>query len=325
MVKIGNIDFRHYPLVLAPMEDITDRAFRLVCKDLGADLMFTEFVSSEALIRDAHKSIKKMYLDERERPLGIQIFGHDKQSMVKAAKYAERFKPDLIDLNFGCPVKKVVRKGGGAAILKTPDQMIDMTRAIVKSTDIPVSVKTRIGWDEDSKIIDQLAEPLQDTGICALTIHGRTRAQLYKGYADWTLIGQIKNNSAIKIPIIGNGDIDSPEKAAQAIKNYNTDAIMIGRASIGNPWLFRDIHAYLNEGELPSPPELSERIAVFKKHLNYAIEIKGEEKAVIEIRKFYSGYFKGISYFKPFKIRLMRAKTEKEVQTILKEILDSLA
>lgn len=324
MVKIGNNNFRHYPLILAPMEDITDRAFRLVCKDFGADLMFTEFVSSEALIRDADKSIKKMYIDERERPLGIQIFGHDKQSMVSAAKYAERFKPDLIDLNFGCPVKKVVRKGGGAAILKNPDHMLDMTRAIVKSTDIPVSVKTRTGWDEDSKIIDQLAEPLQDTGICALTIHGRTRAQLYKGNADWTLIGQIKNNPRINIPIIGNGDIDSPEKAAQAIRNYNTDAIMIGRASIGNPWLFRDIHAYLNEGELPPPPELRERIEVFKKHLSYAIEIKGEEKAVIEIRKFYSGYFKGISHFKPYKIRLMKASTVKEIQTILKDLLDSL-
>ena len=317
MVKIGNITFRNYPLLLAPMEDITDQAFRLICKEFGADLMFTEFVSSEALVRDVDKSIKKMHIDGRERPLGIQIFGHDKRSMIEATKYAERFEPDLIDLNFGCPVKKVVKKGGGAAVLKNPDEMIEMTRAIVKATNIPVSLKTRLGWDENHKIIDQIAEPLQDTGICALTIHGRTRNQFYKGIADWSLIRKIKDNPNIEIPIIGNGDIDGAERAHQYIQKYQTDALMIGRATIGQPWLFNEIHAYLEKREKPATPDLNERIEIFKKHLHYAIELKGEEKAVKEIRKFYSGYFKGVPNFKPFKVRLMTANTRDEIFEIL--------
>lgn len=317
MVKIGNITFRNYPLLLAPMEDITDQAFRLICKEFGADLMFTEFVSSEALVRDVDKSLKKMRIDSRERPLGIQIFGHDKKAMIEAAKLAERFEPDLIDLNFGCPIKKVVKKGGGAAALKNPDEMIKMTRSIVKATAIPVSVKTRLGWDENRKIIDQIAEPLQDTGICALTIHGRTRNQFYKGNADWSLIGKIKDNPNIEIPIIGNGDIDGPESAHRSIQKYHTDAIMIGRAAMGQPWLFNAIHAYLEKREKPIKPGVNERIEIFKKHLRYAIDLKGEEKAVKEIRKFYSGYFKGVPNFKPFKIKLMAARSQNEIHEIL--------
>ncbi|MCF8337231.1 MAG: tRNA dihydrouridine synthase DusB [Bacteroidales bacterium] len=323
MITIGNIRFTQYPLVLAPMEDITDRAFRLICKQFGADLVFTEFVSSEGLIRDADKSLNKMVLDERERPLGIQIFGHDQRSMVEAARYAAKFEPDLIDINFGCPVKKVVKKGGGAAALKDPERMIALTRAIVEATDIPVSVKTRLGWDEESKNIDKIAEPLQDTGIAALTIHGRTRAQFYKGRADWTLIRSIKDNPNIEIPIIGNGDIDSVERAARHISDYRTDAIMIGRAVVGNPWIFKQIRHYLRHGTLLPQPSLQERIDVFCNHLQKAIEIKGEKKATIEIRKFYSGYFKGIPRFKPFKIRLMKAKSEKEVHTILNELMNT--
>lgn len=319
MVTIGNIRFTHYPLVLAPMEDITDRAFRLICKQFGADLMFTEFVSSEGLIHDADKSLKKMVLDERERPLGIQIFGHDQESMVEAARYAAKFEPDLIDINFGCPVKKVVKKGGGAAAMKDPERMIAMTQAIVEATDIPVTVKTRLGWDEDSKNIDRIAEPLQNTGIAALTIHGRTRAQFYKGRADWSLIRNIHNNPNINIPIIGNGDIDSAEKAARYISDYRTDAIMIGRAAVGNPWIFKQIRHYLDHGTLLPQPSLQERIDVFCDHLQKAISIKGEEKAIIEIRKFYSGYFRGVPRFKPFKVRLMQAKSEKEIHTILNE------
>jgi len=306
------------------MEDITDQAYRLICKEFGADLMFTEFVSSEALVRDADKSIKKMQINRYERPLGIQIFGHDKRSMVEAAKYAERFEPDLIDLNFGCPVKKVVKKGGGAAALKDPNQLITMTKAIVEAVEIPVSVKTRLGWDDDSKVIDRLAEPLQETGICALTIHGRTRAQFYKGHADWTMIGEIKRNPNIEIPVIGNGDIDGAEKAAHFINKYHTDAIMIGRASIGNPWLFKQIHSYLRDPNPIPIPNLEERTKVLRKHLNYSIDIKGEKKAVKEIRKFYSGYFKGLSHFKPFKIRLMQADSKDEITDILHEMNQNL-
>lgn len=319
MVTVGNIRFTHYPLVLAPMEDITDRAFRLICKQFGADLMFTEFVSSEGLIRDADKSLKKMVLDERERPLGIQIFGHDQRSMVEAARYAAKFEPDLIDINFGCPVKKVVKKGGGAAALKDPEGMIGMTQAIVEATDIPVTVKTRLGWDEASKNIDKIAEPLQNTGIAALTIHGRTRAQFYKGRADWSLIRAIQDNPNIEIPIIGNGDIDSAEKAARYISDYRTDAIMIGRAAVGNPWIFKQIRHYLNHGTVLPQPSLQERIDVFCDHLQKAISIKGEEKAIIEIRKFYSGYFRGVPRFKLIKVQLMQAKSEKEIHTILNE------
>mgnify|MGYP006281451085 CR=1 FL=1 len=325
MVRIGNISFEHYPLVLAPMEDITDQAFRLICKSFGADLMFTEFVSSEGLIRDADKSLRKMHINDRERPLGIQIFGHDKRSMVRAAHYAARFEPDLIDINFGCPVKKVVRKGGGAAALKDPEAMIEMTRAIVKATDIPVSVKTRLGWDEKSIVIDRIAEPLQDTGICALTIHGRTRSQMYKGTADWTLIGAIKQNPAIEIPIIGNGDIDSAEKAADYTQTYQPDAIMIGRASTGYPWIFEEIRHHFDTGETLPLPSLDQRIGVFKQHLDKATEIKGSKKAIIEIRKFYSGYFKGIPHFKPYKVQLMQATSIEQIEDILSQTQTDLS
>lgn len=322
-MKIADISFPDVPLLLAPMEDITDLPFRKICKKFGADLVYTEFISSEGLIRDAGKSVKKLQIDNEERPVGIQIFGHDINSMVAAARYVEKAHPDFIDLNYGCPVKKVVNKGAGAALLKNPEHMLKMTRAIVEAVDLPVTVKTRLGWDMDSIIIEKLAEPLQETGISALTIHGRTRSQLYKGIADWSMIKKIKENPNIEIPIIGNGDIDSAEKAKYALDHFQPDALMIGRAAIGNPWIFSQVRTYLEKGFIPPEPDLHERVKVCRGHLIQEMALKGERSAVIEMRKNYSGYFKGVQNFKPFKLKLMKAETKEELDNIFAEILNS--
>ncbi len=320
MVKIGNIEIGEFPLLLAPMEDITDPPFRKICKNFGVDMMFTEFISSEGLIRDALKSTRKLKIVEEERPMGIQIFGHDIDSMKKAAALAEAAKPDIIDINFGCPVRKVVNKGAGAALLKDIPKMIEMTREIVKSTSLPVTVKTRLGWDEKSKVIVDIAERLQDTGIQAITIHGRTRAQVYSGKADWTLIGEVKKNPRIKIPVFGNGDIDGPVRALEVKEKYGVDGIMIGRASIGNPWIFQQIKEFLNNGILLPAPDIFERIRICKKHLLMSVEMKGGKTGILEMRKHYSGYFKGIRNFKSFKIALLQATSLIETEDILNNI-----
>ncbi len=320
MIKIRHIELGEFPLLLAPMEDVSDPPFRYICKLFGADLTYTEFISSEGLIRDAAKSVKKLDFTEFERPIGIQIVGYNIDSMVRAAKYAEEADPDLIDINFGCPVKKVVAKGAGAGILKDIPKMIRMTEAVVKATRKPVTVKTRLGWDENSKNIVEVAAQLQDTGIAALAIHGRTRAQLYKGTADWTLIGEVKNNPRITIPIIGNGDIDGPAKAMEMKNKYGVDGIMIGRGSYGNPWIFRDIKHFMDTGELFPSPDISERVKVCMMHLEKSVSWKGERTGILEMRKHYSGYFKGYHNFKAFRIRLMNALTERDVIEILEEI-----
>lgn len=323
-MKIGKIEFKDKPVFLAPMEDVTDQSFRKICKKMGSDMVYTEFVSSEGLIRDAEKSLRKLHLDEGERPVGIQIFGHDIQSMVEAAKYAERFQPDLIDLNFGCPVKKVVRKGGGAGMLKQPDLMVEMTKAVVQSVDIPVTVKTRLGWDHTSIIIQELALRLQDVGIQALTLHARTRSQLYKGVSDWSYIQQLKADKNIEIPIIGNGDITTPQGALHAFEQYQPDAIMIGRAAIGNPWLFKSVKTYIEQGVLLEAPTLRERVEVCLTHLQENIQEKGERQSILEMRKLYSGYFKGVEHFKPFKLQLMNAKTLEEAKSIMENAIEEL-
>ncbi len=311
-----------FPLLLAPMEDITDPPFRRLCKQMGADIMYTEFISSEGLIRDAQKSIEKLDIKEEERPIGIQIFGHNEQSMVEAAQIATQAQPDLIDINFGCPVKKVVSKCAGAGALQDIPRLLRITEAVVKATDLPVTVKTRLGWDENSKVIGTLAEQLQDVGIQALTVHGRTRSQLYKGQADWTEIGLIKTNPRIHIPIFGNGDIASAADALQARERYGVDGIMIGRATIGNPWIFRDIKAALvNKNTSPVPPTLLERVSVCQQHIQASVAWKGERRAINEMRKHYSAYFKGIPHFKEYKMQLMTCQTAEELYKILDTIL----
>ncbi|MCL2289378.1 MAG: tRNA dihydrouridine synthase DusB [Bacteroidetes bacterium] len=302
-------------LFLAPMEEITDAAFRRICKTLGADVLVSEFVSSEALIRDVQKSFDKMAFDETERPFGIQIFGHDETSLVKAAQVAEEQRPDFIDINWGCPVKKVVVKGAGAAILKDIPKMVACTKAVVNAVKLPVSVKTRLGWDMNDKPIVSAAEQLQDIGIQAITIHGRTRSQLYSGVADWTLIGEVKNNPRMKIPVIGNGDITSGEKAVLFKQRYGVDALMIGRAAIGNPWVFEEIKCAFTNHTYTSPP-LSERINILLQHLKNSIPIKGEKKACLEIRRHYAGYFKGVQDFKKVRLELMKATTLQEIEAI---------
>lgn len=319
-MKIGNIQFKDYPLMLAPLEDITDLPFRLICKQQGADLMYTEFISSEGLIRDARKSVIKLELVDEERPMGIQIFGHDTNSMIRATEIAAQAKPDLIDINFGCPVRKVTGKGAGAAMLRDVPKMIEITRAVVNATTLPVTVKTRLGWDEQSKIIVDVAEQLQDTGIAALTIHGRTRAQLYRGTADWTLIGEVKNNPRMNIPIIGNGDITGPEVALELKNRYGVDGLMIGRAAVGYPWIFSEIRQYFKDGSLPTMPDITQRVDVCKQHLLHSVEYKGDRRGMFEMRKHYSNYFKGFKNFKPFKVKLMGTEEVDDVVEILEEI-----
>lgn len=320
MVKIGNIELGEFPLLLAPMEDVSDPPFRAVCKQHGADLMYTEFISSEGLIRDAAKSVQKLDIFEYERPIGIQLFGSNIDSMREAGIIADNANPDLIDINYGCPVKQVACKGAGAALLQDIPKMVEMTSEIVKIAHRPVTVKTRLGWDDNTKNIIEVAERLQDIGISALTIHGRTRAQMYKGEADWTLIGDIKNNSRIKIPIFGNGDIDSPEKAKAMKERYGVDGIMIGRASIGNPWIFNEIKHFLKTGEHLAPPSIKNRVDVCKAHLDFSIKWKSKHAGIVEMRRHYTNYFKGLPHFKDYRLSLVTTYSYEEIIAILNEI-----
>ena len=305
MPKIGNIDLGDFPLLLAPMEDVSDPPFRRLCKMYGADMLYSEFISSEGLIRDAIKSRQKLDIFDYERPVGIQIFGGDEEAMALSAKIVATVSPDLVDINFGCPVKKVVSKGAGAGVLKDIDLMVRLTKAVVNSTPLPVTVKTRLGWDEQSINIEEVAERLQDVGISALTIHARTRSQMYKGHSDWSYIAKVKNNPRIHIPIFGNGDIDSPEKASEYRNTYGVDGIMIGRAAIGYPWIFNEIKHYFATRELLPFPTISDRVEAAKNHLLWSIEWKGERQGVLEMRRHYANYFKGIPNFKEHRQRLV--------------------
>jgi tRNA-dihydrouridine synthase B len=320
-IQIGqHIILPDFPLLLAPMEDVSDPPFRYVCKKYGADLMYSEFISSEGLIRDAIKSRQKLDFFEYERPFGIQIFGGDEEAMSLSARIIDATNPDLVDINFGCPVKKVVCKGAGAAVLKDVPAMVRLTRAVIQSTRLPVTVKTRLGWDDDSKNIEDVAERLQDEGIGALTIHGRTRAQLYKGEADWTLIARVKNNPRIHIPIFGNGDIESPEKALEYKNRYGVDGIMIGRAAIGNPWIFEEIKHFLKFGTHREPPSLEERIDVIRQHLHRSIEWKGPVLGVLEMRRHYSNYLKGIPHIKEVRNQLVQKGELEEIESVLEDL-----
>ena len=320
MIKIGNIELPDFPLLLAPMEDVSDPPFRLVCKENGADMMYTEFISSEGLIRDAVKSKMKLDIFEYERPIGVQIFGSEIDTMVQCAKIIEQTQPDLLDINYGCPVMKVTCKGAGAGILKDIDKMVRMTEAIVKATSLPVTVKTRLGWDDSTKNILEVAERLQDIGIQALTIHGRTRVQMYKGEADWTLIAKVKENPRIQIPIFGNGDIDSPQKALDYKNKYGVDGIMVGRASIGYPWIFREIKHYLATGELLASPTMDERVDACIKHLKFSIEWKGPVLGILEMRRHYTNYFKGLPHFREERMALVTAHQLEDILARLERI-----
>ena len=319
-VKIGPISLPDFPLLLAPMEDVSDPPFRYVCKQKGADLMYSEFISSEGLIRDAIKSKQKLDFSAFERPFGIQLFGGDEEALALSTKIIDAVQPDLVDINFGCPVKKVVCKGAGAAVLKDVDLMVKLTAAVVRSTSLPVTVKTRLGWDDHSKNIEEVAERLQDVGVQALTIHGRTRAQLYKGVADWSLIAAVKNNPRIRIPIFGNGDIDSPAKAVAYKSRYGVDGIMIGRTAIGYPWIFGEIKHYMQTGILLGPPSVEERIAVCRTHLQKSVEWKGPVLGILEMRRHYANYLKGLPHSKEFRMQLVNVKTQAEVERVLQEI-----
>jgi len=305
MPKIGNIELPDFPLLLAPMEDVSDPPFRRLCKTHGADLMYSEFISSEGLIRDAIKSRMKLDIFDYERPVGIQIFGGDEEAMAMSAKIVEAVHPDLVDINFGCPVKKVVCKGAGAGVLKDVDLMVRLTKAVIKSTNLPVTVKTRLGWDESSINIDEVAERLQDVGVQALTVHARTRAQMYKGHSDWSHIARVKNNPRITMPIFGNGDIDSPEKALEYKNKFGLDGIMIGRAAIGYPWIFNEIKHYFKTGEHLAPPTVIDRVEAARNHLTWSMDWKGERVGIVEMRRHYTNYFKGIHSFKEYKQRLV--------------------
>ena len=320
MVIIRDIDLGEFPLLLAPMEDVSDPPFRAVCKQNGADMMYTEFISSEGLIRNAAKSRKKLDIFEYERPIGIQIFGSDIESMRESAVIATEVNPDLIDINYGCPVKAVACKGAGAGILKDIPKMVAMTSAIVKATHLPVTVKTRLGWDESTKNVGEVAERLQDIGIEALTVHGRTRVQMYKGEANWELIGEIKNNPRIKIPIFGNGDVETPEQAMANRNRFGVDGIMIGRASIGYPWIFREIKHFMATGEYLNAPTLDERVNTCRQHLLESIRWKGPVLGILEMRRHYHSYFKGFSHFKPYREKLVRTNSELELLSLLEEI-----
>jgi len=319
-VKIGNIDLGDFPLLLAPMEDVSDPPFRALCKKHGADLMFTEFISSEGLIRDAKKSTQKLDIYDFERPIGIQIFGNNIESMMEATKICESANPEIIDINYGCPVKKVANKGAGAGILRDIPKMVEMTKQIVKSTNIPVTVKTRLGWDENTKYIVEVAERLQDVGIQAISIHGRTRKQMYKGEADWTLIKQVKENPRMNIPVFGNGDIDSPEKATLMRDEFGLDGSMIGRGSIGNPWIFNEIKHFLKTGEHLARPIMKERVEACKQHLKHSIEWKGDVLGIAEMKRHYTNYFKGITDFKPYKIKMVTSNNRQEILETLNEV-----
>ncbi len=321
MVKIGNIQLPDFPLLLAPMEDVSDPPFRAVCKDKGADLMYTEFISSEGLIRDAIKSRKKLDIFEYERPVGIQIFGGDEESLSLAAKIVDVTNPDLLDINFGCPVKKVALKGAGAGVLKDVDLMVRLTSAVVRSTSLPVTVKTRLGWDDNTRNIEEVAERLQDVGIKALAIHGRTRTQMYKGEADWTLIGKVKNNPRIQIPIFGNGDIDSPEKALEYKNRYGIDGIMIGRAAIGYPWIFNEIKHFFKTGEHLPSPTIEDRVQVARKHLHFSVDWKGPVVGINEMRRHYANYLKGLPNIKEYRTKLVTLTQVEEIDEVLDQVV----
>lgn len=328
-MKIGNIDLGERPLLLAPMEDVTDVSFRVLCREYGADMVYTEFIPSDGLIRDAVKAIAKMKTLEEESPVGIQIYGHIPESMVDAAKMADRAAEiagghgaDIIDINFGCPVTKIAGRGAGSGMMRYPDKMVAITKAVVEAVGKPVTVKTRLGWDDNSKIIVELAERLQDVGIQALTIHGRTRCQLYRGEADWTLIGEVKNNPRMHIPIIGNGDITTPQKAKEAFDHYGVDGIMIGRATFGHPWIFSEIRHYLRTGEEMEPMGVKERVALAKRHLALSLEYKGEPRGIFEMRRHLSCYFKGLPDFKDIRMKMVTTLDKDELNGILDYICE---
>ena len=323
VVKIGDVEVGEFPLLLAPMEDVSDPPFRVLCKEHGADVMYTEFISSEGLIRDAAKSVKKLDIFEYERPIGIQIFGNEIDHMREAAEITAQSNPDIIDINYGCPVKNVACKGAGAGILLDIPKMVKMTAEIVKSTDLPVTVKTRLGWDNNSKYIVDVAEQLQDVGIKAISIHGRTRQQMYKGEADWTLIAEVKNNQRMHIPVFGNGDVDSPEKAKHMKDTYGVDGIMIGRAAIGYPWVFNEIKHYLSTGSKLKSPTINERVHAAKRHLEMALEWKGDRLGLLETRRHYSNYFKGLPNFKPYRMKMVTSEHHQEVFDTLDEVLQT--
>lgn len=310
------------PLFLAPMEDVTDPSFRYMCKRFGADVVTTEFISSDGLIRDAWKSRAKLNIDEAERPVGIQIYGHLIEPMVEAARIAESARPDFIDINFGCPVKKIAGRGAGSGMMRDVPLMVEMTRRIVEAVSLPVTVKTRLGWDEDSKNIVDIALRLQDTGIAALTIHGRTRAQMYRGEADWTLIGEVKRHPDMRIPIIGNGDVDSGPKAAEMFDRYGVDGVMIGRATYGRPWIFREVKHYMATGEVMPQPSVAERVAIAKEHLAKSLEIKGERVGILEMRRHLSNYFKGLPDFKSTRLKLVTLSNPDELYAVLDSVAE---
>lgn len=320
MAKIGNIELGDFPLLLAPMEDVSDPPFRVLCKKQGADVMFSEFISSEGLIRDAHKSVQKLDIYESERPIGIQIFGGNMDSMIKATEIVDASNPDIIDINYGCPVKKVVSKGAGSGILQDIPKMIRLTEAVVKATNKPVTIKTRLGWDEQTKFIVDVAERLQDVGVQGISIHGRTRKQMYKGEADWSLIADVKNNPRMHVPIFGNGDIDSPQKAVEYKNRYGVDGVMIGRAAIGYPWIFKEIKHYIKEGEVLAPPTIEDRVEAAKMHLLKSVEWKGEKLGVLEMRRHYTNYFKGMPGIKDYRLKLVSTDEVPELLNVLKEI-----
>jgi len=322
MIKIGTITLPEHPLLLAPMEDVSDPPFRRLCKMHGADMMYSEFISSEGLIRDAMKSKMKLDIFDYERPVGIQIFGGDEEAMQLSARIVETVQPDLVDINFGCPVKKVVCKGAGAGVLKDIDLMVRLTKAVIKGTHLPVTVKTRLGWDEESINIDEVAERLQDVGVQALTVHARTRAQMYKGHSDWTHIERIKNNPRLHIPVFGNGDIDSPQKAKEYKERFGLDGMMIGRAVIGYPWIFNEIKHYLKTGEILAPPTMADRLEAAKNHLIWSMEWKGERLGIVEMRRHYTNYFKGIHGFKAHRQKLVTEDDPNVLLTLFDEIED---
>lgn len=327
-MRIGNLDLGGRPLLLAPMEDITDISFRLLCREQGADMVYTEFIPSDGLIRDAAKALAKLRTDEREAPVGIQIYGHIPESMVEAARMADHASEiagghgaDVIDINFGCPVTKIAGRGAGSGMMRYPDKMVAITKAVVEAVKKPVTVKTRLGWDDNSKIIVELAERLQDIGIQALTIHGRTRCQMYKGSADWTLIGEVKNNPRMHISVIGNGDITDGPSALQAFERYGVDGIMIGRASFGHPWIFREIKYYLEHGEPMPEPSVADKVALARQHLALSLEYKGEPRGIYEMRRHLSNYFKGLPDFKELRMRMVTTLDPAELELIFEEIL----
>ncbi|HDZ40671.1 MAG TPA: tRNA dihydrouridine synthase DusB [Bacteroidetes bacterium] len=319
-MKIGDTYLGDSPLFLAPMEDITDPSFRSICKQYGADMVYTEFVSSDGLIREGAKSVRKLKINDSERPIGIQIYGHIIESMVEAARIAESAGPELIDINFGCPVKKIANRGAGSGMMRNISLMVEMTDAIVKAVKLPVTVKTRLGWDEENKNIPEIAERLQDVGIAAITIHGRTRSQMYRGDADWSLIGEVKNNPRITIPVIGNGDISSPERAEYVFRHYGVDGIMIGRATVGRPWIFRDIKHYLETGELLPGPGLDEKVDLAIFHLKKSLEHKEGNRAIYEMRRHLSNYFKGLPHFKETRLKLLTTLDVDEILCLLEYI-----